>query len=336
MKKPLLLMKKPLLQLLCLLSIVVGQSQTFNDGVLEYTVTDVANNFVSVNKYDNTCPTGAFTIPETITDGGTTYTIMSIEMEAFRGCSGITSLILPEGLPSVGDSAFYACDGITDVTFPDSLVKIERAAFKFCKALTSVSLPANLTTIEDYAFDTCDDLASVSFPDGLESIGRAAFRDCPITSLSLPESITTITSHAFNGCTDLTSVTVNWSSPLSITPNVFQGVTIASIPLTVSAGSLNSYQAAPVWQDFGSITLSASDFDTVSAVRLYPNPASTFIRIELDDFSDHTKTTIYNSIGQLVSAEYNTKINVSNYPRGLYFAEIETLKGKITKKFVLK
>jgi hypothetical protein len=62
--------------------------------------------------------------------------------------------------------------------------------------------------------------------------------------------VTSIGQNAFLDCGALNSVKVNWTTPLTIPANTFGGVNQAACNLLVPAGSVASYQAAPVWQNF--------------------------------------------------------------------------------------
>ncbi len=133
-------MKKQLLLLVFLFSISIIQSQTFNDGVLEYTVIDVGNNYVSVKKYNNVCPTGELTIPLTVINSSTTYTITSIEYGAFYNYTSLTSIDIPLGVINIGIGAFNSCTGLTSVNIPLSVEYIGWYAFHDCSSLTSVTV----------------------------------------------------------------------------------------------------------------------------------------------------------------------------------------------------
>ena len=110
-----------------------------------------------------------------------------IYYSAFRNCTSLTSITLPEGLTSVGEYAFYNCAG-----------------------LTSITLPEGLTSIGEYAFSNCDKLTSITLPEGLTSIGDRAFEYCDgLTSITLPSSLTSIGDYAFNGCSKLTEVIID-------------------------------------------------------------------------------------------------------------------------------
>ena len=149
-------------------------------------------------------PIGNSRISYSIPEGVTT-----IGNSAFRGCSGLTSVVIPEGVTSIGSSAFWDCTGLTSVTIPEGVTSIGSYAFEYCSGLTSVTIPNSVTTIEDRAFRSCSGLTSVVIPEGVTTIGDWAFDNCyGLTSVTIPESVTSIGSYAFLYCTGLTSVTI--------------------------------------------------------------------------------------------------------------------------------
>ena len=397
-------MKKQLLLILCLLSISINYAQTFNDGVLEYTVTSGTD--VSVKKFNNICPTGNLTIPSTIVDSGTTYTITSILNQAFINCSGLTSLTIPNSVTSIGYSAFWNCSGLTNLTIPNSVTSIEHttfencsgltsltipnsitsigynafencsgltsltipnsvtsiensafwncsglisltipnsvttieySTFEFCSGLTSLTIPNSITSIGDYAFNNCSGLTNLTIPNSVTSIGDYAFFYCSgLTNLTIPNSVTSIGDFAFVYCSSLTSVTVNWATPLIVPSNIFLDVNVSAIPLTVPAGTVALYQAATVWQDFGSFVLSTEDFtENNISVQLYPNPVKDQLNITLNNNLSLKGIQVYNNLGQLIKKSNIGTIDVSDL-QGVYFAKIITDKGNVTKRIIVE
>ena len=85
------------------------------------------------NKYS-----GDVVIPPSVTYNGQPYSVTSIGGSAFSGCSGLTSVIIPNSVKSIGDYAFYGCSGLTSVTIPNSATSIGEQAFANCDELTDV------------------------------------------------------------------------------------------------------------------------------------------------------------------------------------------------------
>ncbi|MEE3404803.1 MAG: leucine-rich repeat domain-containing protein, partial [Acutalibacteraceae bacterium] len=115
-----------------------------------------------------------------------------------------------EGVPvtEIGESAFSGCTGLTSITIPDSVTSIGNSAFSGCTGLTSITIPDSVTSIGNYAFSGCTGLTSITIPDSVTSIGSSAFSGCTgLTSITIPDSVISIGDGAFSGCTGLTSIT---------------------------------------------------------------------------------------------------------------------------------
>ena len=92
--------------------------------------------------------------------------------------SSITSVVIEDGVTSIGSLVFYCCDALTSISIPDSVTSIGSLAFDYCDALTSISIPDSVTSIGYSAFHHCDALTSVSIGSGVTSIGERAFSYC--------------------------------------------------------------------------------------------------------------------------------------------------------------
>ncbi len=117
-------------------------------------------------------------IPEKITFNGKDYPVTRIEERAFRGCSSLISITIPNSVTSIGNSAFYGCYNLVSIIIPSSVTSIEEDAFYLCSSLTSVTIPNSVTSIGAGAFSGCSSLASVTIPNSVTSIGEDAFRNC--------------------------------------------------------------------------------------------------------------------------------------------------------------
>ena len=124
--------------------------------------------------------------------------VISIGEEAFRGCSELTSVTIPEGVTYIGWYAFYGCSELTSITIPEGVRWIGNEVFRGCSELTSITIPESVTSIGSYAFYGCSSLTSITIPEGVTSIGREAFGGCSeLTSITIPEGVTSIDELAF-------------------------------------------------------------------------------------------------------------------------------------------
>ena len=181
---------------------------------------------------------GEIVIPESVEHEGATYSVTIIGANAFRDCSGLTSVTIPNSVTSIWDYAFANCSGLTSVTIPNSVTSIGSSAFEGCSGLTSVTIPNSVTSIWDYAFSRCSGLSSVTIPNSVTSIRDWVFSFCSgLTSVTIGNSVVIIGSSAFYGCSGLTSVTIP-NSMTSIGNYAFKdcsGLTSVTIPNSVTS-----------------------------------------------------------------------------------------------------
>ena len=85
-----------------------------------------------------------------------------IGSDAFKGCTSLTSITIPNSVTSIGESAFENCTGLTSITFPNSVTSIGNLAFNSCSGLTSITIGNSVTWIGDYAFRNCTMATSIT------------------------------------------------------------------------------------------------------------------------------------------------------------------------------
>ena len=196
---------------------------------------------------------------------------------AFRGCTSLTSITIPDSVTSIGDYAFYGCRSLTSITvnannknyksvdgnlyskdgktliqyaigktntlftIPDCVTSINGYAFYGCTKLTSVTIGDSVTSIGDYAFENCYSLTSVDIPVGVTSIDDFAFSYCSkLTSVNIPDSVTSIGDCAFKDCTSLTSITIG-NGVTSIGSSAFYGCSsLTSVTIGNSVTSIGN------------------------------------------------------------------------------------------------
>ena len=135
--------------------------------------------------------------------------ITSIGYGAFSGCKSLADIVIPDSVSSIGDCAFEGCKSLCSLVIPDSVTGIGEGAFYDCKSLISIVIPDSVTSIGRGAFSGCTSLTNIAIPDGVTSIGDCAFCGCEsLSNIVIPDSVTSIEDSAFNGCESLNSVVI--------------------------------------------------------------------------------------------------------------------------------
>ncbi len=215
----------------------VTQDVTYNalyimkDGDLYYQVDEptetafVTYEVLYLDNYKNL--TGPVTIPVSIRDNSMEFNVTGVGEDAFYGCTGLTSITIPNSVTSIEYGAFQNCRGLTSVTIPNSITSIGMYTFSDCTGLTSVTIPNSVTSIGESTFFGCTGLTSVTIPNSVTKIGYGAFDGCSsLTSVTIPNSVTSIGITAFAGCSSLTgiiipnSVTSIGNSAFAVCPNL--------------------------------------------------------------------------------------------------------------------
>ena len=197
-------------------SAVAPSGQTLYYDILSSTTVSVAcpNSGHFMNGWSGFSePSGALTIPSSVTYGGTTYAVTEIGQAAFRECSSLTSVTFPTSIVSIGDGSFYECTGLTSITIPSAVSFIGGFAFGGCVGLTTVNYNADSCTTWNPVFDGDTNITTINIGQNVKIIPGPIFYGCTgVTTITIPRNIKSIGGNAFWGCTNLTTVNFNADS----------------------------------------------------------------------------------------------------------------------------
>lgn len=157
--------------------------------------------------------------------------LKAIGQQAFIGCTGLESFVIPNTVTSMGGLVFGDCTSLKTVTWPTGLTTIPDNTFSGCTSL-EFEIPSWITKIGGSAFKNCDSIVSFVIPDGVTEVGTYAFSSCDnleeivisdnslisnrivgfaeycpkLTSIRIPPLVTEIGYDNFRGCTLLSEV----------------------------------------------------------------------------------------------------------------------------------
>ena len=135
--------------------------------------------------------------------------VTSIGNCAFVNCANIASVTIPDSVTSIGRAAFMACRSLTNVTIGSGVQTINASAFDKCSSLTDITIPKNVTVIGDGVFEECTGLKNAVILGNITSIGNRLFYGCSsLENVTLGNGVTSITREMFDNCKNLTSITI--------------------------------------------------------------------------------------------------------------------------------
>lgn len=219
---------------------------TTEDGLFEYEL-DLKGAYygMRITRYKGP-DSGEVVIPKTI--GG--YEVKWIGdrysgAAVFQGCTGITSIVIPDSVISIDRSAFSGCTSLAEITVspdnknyssvdgvlfnkdgseliiypkgngrsaytvPDGVTSISGSAFSGCTSLKEIVIPDSVTSIGESAFSGCTSLSKVKLSNNLTKIEAETFSGCTsLTEIDIPDSVTSIGGSVFSNCISLESITI--------------------------------------------------------------------------------------------------------------------------------
>ncbi len=246
-------MRKILLLLFAVLLTAVS-AYSFTSGGIYYNITSSTDKTVEVtytigyNTYS-----GSVSIPQTVSNNGTTYRVTAIGTMAFRECTNLTGVTIPSSVTSIGEAAFYKCTSLPRVTIPNSVTFIGINAFLSCNNLTSVDISNSLTSIPANAFASTS-LTSVTIPNSVTTIDQGAFNQCySLTSVVIGSGVTSIGYNVFGNNTTITYIECKGNTPPTIDSSTFTSSHYSNATLKVPRNFENTYRSAEYWSNFTDI-----------------------------------------------------------------------------------
>ena len=205
--------------------------------------------------------------------------LTTLERYAFQS-SGLTSIVIPEGITTYGSSIFYDCDKLTSVTLPSDITTLPSSMFYGTTALQSIQLPQALENINSMAFYSSG-LTDIQLPPSLKTIGSQAFYNTQLSQITIPKTVTSVGSQFaayctklkkaalgrkmdytqnsyfdyFQGCTNLDSLRIYAGMPPGSSNNYYNYTSayrkncVLEVPMDV----VDTYKETDVWNTFKSI-----------------------------------------------------------------------------------
>ena len=277
-------------------------------------------------------------------------------------CSRFISLTVGTGVSAIGDSAFIGCNSLTSIIIPNSVISIGNYAFFGCSGLTSVTIGSDVASIGNQVFSGCSDLISlVSLATIPPIIGNEFFPspnicDVTIPCCSLGIYTTSSWNDYFNG-----RFTEGLSFDLSVSANdeAYGRVEVETQSCnvrTLTATPNNGYEFTG-WNDGNTenprtvtitrdtafvaiFTASGSSLQDVNTRKfaIYPNPAKSFVTLEVEALQENTLLQILDINGRRVrtldlkAGVEALRIDLGDLPKGVYTIML----GNATKKLIVE
>jgi hypothetical protein len=156
-------------------------------------------------KYNGT--SAAITIPDSV---------VIIDDNAFANNKTITTIIFNIGsnLTTIGINAFSGCTQLTSINLPGKIDFIGSSAFQGCTSLKSINIPPSISIINENTFSGCTSLINITMLPNVKTINPYAFQNCEaLTSITIPYTVTKIEAYGFKGCTSLNEIIFEGNVP---------------------------------------------------------------------------------------------------------------------------
>lgn len=202
--------------------------------------------------------------------------LTKLEYSCFEGCSSLTTIQLPESIAYIDSNVFKDCISLKNISLGGNIVTIGDNAFSNCSSLLSVKLTNNVESLGKFSFENCSALTDVILNDKLTILQASTFKGCTnLHNITLGNAIETIENNCFYNCLNLSKIEipysvqsfsdytfaysglqeikVHWTIPIQILENVFTGLNLNKMHLSVPHGTKHAYSQSNIWNKFGDI-----------------------------------------------------------------------------------
>ena len=184
--------------------------------------------------------------------------VTSVGNNAFPYCINATAVMMANSVEKIGDYAFENGYNIVDLTLSNKLTSVGKEAFSSCSKITSLDLPETLTTTGHYAFSGCKALTSLTIPGSLKTIDGYAFAGCSgLTEVTISDGVKSIQAGAFQTCTALAGVHIPYGLT-SVGKSAFSDCT-----------SLKNIYYGGTWEDWRKVSIDSGN-DPLKAAFCHP------------------------------------------------------------------
>ena len=263
-------MKKYLFFLCMLISTLSVWAHDFEVNGIFYKIMTNTSVYVSY-KGDNVIDfsdeySGSINIPPTVTYNGKTYTVEGVWNNAFKYCTGVTSITIPNTVTTINQSAF-SVTGITSIEIPSSVTTIGQDAFNSCESLKTAYIGGG--TIQSSAFYYATKLEEVTLGNNVTEIQSVAFDE-----------------------TIIKTVTIEGNANPIVNENAFTyGLASTGATLIVPVGRLDEFKGKTGWTDFNVVEATKTLKLNYTSVELYAGDSFTLKAILLPNNVETTNVT---------------------------------------------
>jgi hypothetical protein len=301
--------------------------------------------------------TGSVTIPSSVTYSGTTYSVTSIGNSAFDGCSGLTSITIPNSVTSIGYDAFYKCSNLKLVINLSNLTFSKGSSnygYVACYADRVINAP-NGSIIENFVFSKTDDtntlvayfgnatdlILPTDFNGENYTIGDEAFYNYSgLKSVTIPNSVSEIGERAFSNC-GIRLIMSHCAMPPICGTDAFYGSYTAL--LMIPEGSLIDYALADEWHKFTQVhEVSEAKVSTQEKSATFEIPtiegATQYLASVYSDatMSQLVATTHYDAYGKIIPMSTSLELSIDGFDNGVYYYKVlvKSDEGEILKNYI--